>query len=150
MNIAEMQGLLDELECGSLTFNLYEDHKLYLQVKAPAACSNTGVVKAQRGRKWYLSPWMTKSELVQTALKAALTYVEHETREHFKYRGRAVFGPHYDVDALWEVCDQTDEWAETAKKRARHYIDEARKALDESMKKQGRWLIGRDLPQGEG
>lgn len=54
----------------------------------------------QYGRKWRLSPHMTKSEVVQTAFKAVLTFEEHEARENFRYRGRAVFGPHIDVDAL--------------------------------------------------
>jgi hypothetical protein len=30
--------------------------------------------------------------------------MEHRTREHFRYRGAAVFGPHFDVDALVELC----------------------------------------------
>lgn len=53
-----------------------------------------------RGRKWRLSYHMTKSEIVQTALMAVLAAEEHEAREQFKYRGRAVFGPHFDVDDL--------------------------------------------------
>jgi hypothetical protein len=30
--------------------------------------------------------------------------LEHEAREQFKYRGRAVFGPHMDVDELWKLA----------------------------------------------
>jgi hypothetical protein len=56
------------------------------------------------GRKWRLSAHMTDSEVVQTALKAVLTAEEHEARERFTYRGRAIFGPHISVDTLWEVC----------------------------------------------
>ena len=52
------------------------------------------------GRKWRLSKWMTKSELVATAFLAIQTAVEHETRELFKYRGVSIYSPHYDVDAL--------------------------------------------------
>lgn len=52
---------------------------------------------------------MTRSEVVQTALKAVLAAVEHEAREFFTYNGRAIFGPHYDVDALWKIANQTDE-----------------------------------------
>jgi hypothetical protein len=62
----------------------------------------------QKGRKWFLSPHMTKSEVIQTALKAVLTAEEHEVREHFTYAGKAVFGPHIDVDALYEACTQVD------------------------------------------
>jgi hypothetical protein len=58
----------------------------------------------QTGRKWYLSPYMTKSEVVLTALKAVLTAEEHEARERFRYKGRRIAGPHLDVDALADMA----------------------------------------------
>lgn len=58
------------------------------------------------GRKWLLSQHMTESELVQTALKAVLTAEEHEARERFTYKERAVFGPHLHLEALIEACDR--------------------------------------------
>ena len=58
----------------------------------------------QTGRKWMLSPHMTKSEIIQTAFKAVLTAVEHEVREKFKYRDSAIFGPHFNVDDLVMTC----------------------------------------------
>lgn len=58
----------------------------------------------QYTRPWQLSRDMVKSELVQTALKCALTSAEHRVREHFLYRGQRIFGPHFDVDALYEIA----------------------------------------------
>lgn len=58
----------------------------------------------QLGRKWRLSPHMTRGEVVQTALLAVLTAQEHEVREHFRYCGAAIFGPHQNIDALLNVC----------------------------------------------
>lgn len=58
----------------------------------------------QRGRKWYVSWHATSSEIVQTALLAVLTALEHEAREDFKYDGHAIFGPHFDVGALRELA----------------------------------------------
>jgi hypothetical protein len=49
------------------------------------------------GRKWHLEPTATRAEIVRTALKAALTWQEHETREQFTYRGKPVFGPHFEL-----------------------------------------------------
>lgn len=72
----------------------------YLQISFTDPDSMT----TQRGRKWRLSQWMTKSELVSTALMAALAAVEHEARESFTYRGEAIFGPHFDVDALHDLA----------------------------------------------
>lgn len=58
----------------------------------------------QRTRRWFISPEMTDSELVQTALKCILTSAEHRVREHFTYRGELVFGPHFDIEALVELA----------------------------------------------
>jgi hypothetical protein len=52
------------------------------------------------GRKWHVSERATRSEIVRTAFKAAVTWAEHETREDFRYRGVAVLGPHAEVDDL--------------------------------------------------
>lgn len=62
----------------------------------------------QSCRKWILSQWMTKSEIIQTAFKAVLAAEEHETREKFKYNGRAIFGPHFDVEQLYCLCGDPD------------------------------------------
>lgn len=58
----------------------------------------------QHSRKWLLSPHMTRSEIVQTCYKLAITAVEHRARETFKYRGCRIFGPHFDVDRLHQLC----------------------------------------------
>lgn len=78
----------------------------YLQGHYSEPCVEMDIEMVQSTRKWLLSPKMTKSEIVQTAFKCCITSMEHRTREHFKYRGRRVFGPHFDVDALWGICDQ--------------------------------------------
>ncbi|MBN9477402.1 MAG: hypothetical protein ABS43_03730 [Bordetella sp. SCN 67-23] len=80
------------------------DGHMWLQARFIAPCNETGQVSEQRTRKWKLSTFMTRSELVQTAFKCVLTSVEHETREQFRYRGQAIFGPHFDVEALAELC----------------------------------------------
>lgn len=59
----------------------------------------------QTTRKWFISRFVSKSEFVQTAFKLCITSMEHRTREAFKYKGKRVFGPHFDVDALWDVCN---------------------------------------------
>lgn len=65
-----------------------------------------------KSRKWFLSPHMTKGELVQTCLKAVLTAEEHEAREKFLYRGRAVLGPHIDIEALYQAAANSSYRAE--------------------------------------
>lgn len=54
-------------------------------------------------RTWVLNlATATKSDIVQTALRAALDAAEHEAREQFRFRGRKLYGPHFDPDALAE------------------------------------------------
>lgn len=80
----------------------------YLQVIWRGPDSETGLDAEQHSRKWQLSYHMTRSEIVQTALKAVLTAEEHEVRENFRYRGKAIFGPHFDVDQLVEIMPNKD------------------------------------------
>lgn len=77
---------------------------------------NTGQHARQTGRKWYVSPHATTSEVVQTALKACLTSMEHVVREHFLYKGVRVYGPHFDVEALVTLAKQGNTDARTEEK----------------------------------
>ena len=60
------------------------------------------------GRKWRMSVYMCKSEVVGTAFAAYMAWVEHEAREAFRYRGEHVFGPHFDVDVLMAIAGNKD------------------------------------------
>jgi hypothetical protein len=66
-------------------------------------------------RKWRLSLHMTDGEIVQTALKATLTAVEHETRELFTFMGESIFDPHYDVYQLLALRRRANAIKERAK-----------------------------------
>jgi hypothetical protein len=61
----------------------------------------------QKGRKWYISRFATDAEVVQTALKATLSAQEHEVREQFLYKGKAIFGPHLNLERLLAVANDT-------------------------------------------
>lgn len=78
---------------------------IYLQAHFIGTDPQTHVVGVQGGRKWHLSPHMTEGEVVQTALMAVLAAEEHEAREFFTYRGRAIFGPHFSLQKLVAICD---------------------------------------------
>ncbi len=58
----------------------------------------------QKTRKYLISPHAVRSEITQTLLKLLLTAHEHQVREHFTYKGELVYGPHFDVDALWAIA----------------------------------------------
>lgn len=62
------------------------------------ACNDKG--ENWTGRKWYVSPYMIDAEVIMTAFKAVMTAEEHETRELFKFKDAAIFGPHLSLEAL--------------------------------------------------
>lgn len=64
--------------------------------------------RAWTTRKYYLSPHMTRSEIIQTAFLCIKVAEEHETREHFLYLGKPIFGPHFDADKLASLCEDPD------------------------------------------
>lgn len=69
----------------------------WLRVKAISPDNDTGLMAPWTGRKYVLSQRATISEIIQTALLAYLTALEHEAREQFTWRGVRVFDPHLDV-----------------------------------------------------
>lgn len=78
---------------------------VYLQARYLDNDVYTGEIEHQFTRKWLISPHMTKSEVVQTAFKCALTSMEHRTREGFKYKGKRIFGPHFDIEDLHKLAE---------------------------------------------
>jgi len=105
LNVYQMRVILTDIRFYDYEFHIHEDSDFgYLQATYIEPDIVTGKPERQHTRKWKLSGHMTKSEFVQTAFKCCITSMEHRTREHFRYRNAAVFGPHYDVDTLVELC----------------------------------------------
>jgi hypothetical protein len=61
----------------------------------------------QHCRKYYLSPYMTKSEIVRTAFLAVRQAEEHEMCELFLYKGQRIFNPHVNMDDLVEMASKS-------------------------------------------
>lgn len=107
MTLDELREVVACCKFEEYTFQVREGHGgIHLQASYTEADIVTGKREAQFTRKWVLSPAMTLSEVVQTCFKLVMTSMEHRTREGFKYRGRRVFGPHFDVEALWQLCGE--------------------------------------------
>ena len=109
MTISEVKSILNLVSFPGYTWHVRGDFTddadptcLYAKFRAP--CAEVGALGDQTTRKWQLSQFMTRSEVVQTALKCVLTAIEHEAREQFKYRGWPIFGPHFDVERLADLC----------------------------------------------
>ena len=59
-------------------------------------------------RKAYINPAQTDSSIVRTVLARFMAYFEHEVREAFLYKGKRIYGPHIDVEALLEIADRLE------------------------------------------
>ena len=104
-SIVFIRHVLDLVDFPGYTFMAHESFgRFYIRAMFKAPCSVTGKVEPQFTREWCVSDQATSSEIVQTALKCVLTAVEHEAREQFRYRGHAIFGPHFEVDELHALC----------------------------------------------
>ncbi len=100
--LVDFVRIIDQVRFRDREFHVVEQSigEVYLQISWVGPDTDSEEFAELKSRKWKLSPFMTKSEVVQTAFKAVLTAEEHETREAFKYRDVAIFGPHFDVDDL--------------------------------------------------
>jgi hypothetical protein len=103
--LKDFEALLREVHIKGypeLIFKIGQDSDYYwLQVR------NEQLVGIEGGRKWRLSIHMTDSEVIQTAFKALFAWFEHEVREAFLFNGKPIFGPHFDVWKLAELCEKS-------------------------------------------
>lgn len=108
MTLARLHEALSWCSYPGYSLTIQQDSRgtIYLQGRYMERDVETGKETMQQTRRWLVSPESTASEVVQTALKCVLTSAEHRVREHFLYKSRAIFGPHYDVDALLKVVDE--------------------------------------------
>lgn len=59
----------------------------------------------QECREWLIDlRKATPSDIVQTALRAAIDAQEHEVREQFRYKGKRIYGPHFNPESLVELA----------------------------------------------
>ena len=103
--IDRAETLLKQIIFYNYRFTVKEGHGgVYLQGQYEDKDIDTGVLETQYTRKWLLSPAMSDSEIIQTAFKLCMTSFEHQCREGFKYKGELIYSPHYDAEALYELC----------------------------------------------
>ncbi len=111
MTLLDIEGIINDTQCeiNGMPWRItcgYMGDGFYVQLRYDEPDIETGVMEEQHARKWYLSSFSCKSEVVQTILKACLTSAEHMIREHFIYRGARIYGPHFSVDKLADDINQ--------------------------------------------
>lgn len=110
-----VQNLIDRIEsdCLNTKFSLFA-HKdmrggkrVFIQYEYLTQCTKSrSGFKVYKGRKWYLSEFMTDDEIIKTAYLAFEQAVKHEILEGFKVDGKILFNPHVDFEALLSVSDK--------------------------------------------
>jgi hypothetical protein len=114
LSIVQIQRIISDITFRDWEFLITEKGDGFLiQISYRTVDVDTGEMALQKGRKWYVSSWAIESEIVQTCLKAVITVMEHEAREHFLYKGVRAFGPHFDINALVELA----RWGKTATRK---------------------------------
>jgi hypothetical protein len=88
LTLQAIEQILKDIQFGECTFHAEPVEDAFMLQIANAEYT---------GRKWHIDKSATRAEVVRTALKAALTWQEHEARELFTYRGKRIHGPHFDI-----------------------------------------------------
>ena len=109
MNRSDFEAIISHVKYRDWTLKVGQDgDRCYLQVVFYEEDSITGKVEQQSCRKWMLSEHMVAQEVIRTAYKAIEAATLHEMSENFRYKGRAIYGPHIDPEALWKVARMVD------------------------------------------
>ena len=110
LDIETIEDIVNSIAYKDWQFELIAEPEkdLFIRVRFKAEDPATGREQSWNGRKWLVSIHSTRSEIVQTCLKAVLTAEEHEAREKFLYCGKPIFNPHLDVDWMREHAGQLD------------------------------------------
>jgi hypothetical protein len=70
----------------------------HLQVTYNEADIDTGKLEQQYSRKWFIADEATESDVVDTAFAAVMRSYDHVVQEHFTYKGKRVFSPHFTIE----------------------------------------------------
>ena len=107
--IKEVQTIVDSVDIGkelyqdSWRFRLLEKGDGFLlQLVYLEPDAETGVLAQQNARKWYISPYSTETEIVETAVCRSLM---HRAKEWFTYKEQSVFNPHFDIKVRHKVAE---------------------------------------------
>lgn len=105
----EVRAIVANVSFMDRTFRVLEKGDGYLlQIQYMEVDIVTGKLEKQSARKWYVSPFSTETEIVETAFKAARVSMDHVLKEHFKYEGVRVYSPHFNVRARMALAEAKD------------------------------------------
>lgn len=104
----EIESIIGRIQFLDRTFRLMEKGDGYLvqmEYMEPDVDKPGSEPVKQSTRKWYISPFMTESEIVETCWAMVCRSQIHVASEHFQYKGRRVYSQHFDVEYRITGCD---------------------------------------------
>ena len=107
----ELESILADVKFRDWELRVGEDETAYwIQWRFMAVDTSGARPEAvlQPCRKWRISRYMTKDEVVRTAWLGVETAVRHEAREEFHYKGVAIYNAHIEVDELVKIAGNRD------------------------------------------
>lgn len=107
MTIQQLRQILDQIQIFDRTFEAIhlKDEFLLFRVTYNEPDIDTGVIERQCSRWWPIADDATETDIVETAFLAVMRSYDHVVKEHFLYRGRRVYSPHFSIEARIEMCD---------------------------------------------
>lgn len=100
------------LSCLDKSFDIIIDvdkingSRVFIQMGYWSKCCKTHKEESWKGRKWYLSEFMTDDEIIKTCYCAFEAAVKHEIMEGFKVDGKILFNPHINFEELLKISDK--------------------------------------------
>lgn len=106
LSLADVAEIVGKVRFLDRKFRVLEKGDGFLvQLEYVEADVHTGRPELQRSRKWYVSPWSTETEIVETCFAACQRSMMHVVGEHFTYAGRRVYSPHFTIGGRIELVD---------------------------------------------
>jgi hypothetical protein len=109
LSLEQIQSIVDKVSFMDRTFRVLEkgDGFLLQMEYMEADVTKPGSEPVKQGtRKWYVSPFMTESEIVETCWACVCRSQLHVASEYFSYQGRRVYSQHFDINGRIELCDE--------------------------------------------
>lgn len=109
MTRQEVARIIDQVRFMDRKFRLLEKGDGFLvqmrYLEADVEHPEKGL-QIQATRKWYVSPYMTESEVLETVWAMVQRSQLHVASEHFTYKGKRVYSQHFSVKARLTACEQ--------------------------------------------
>jgi hypothetical protein len=107
LKIKEIRDIINDIQYLDWEIKLrFDGDRPYLQVFGHGPNPQNNMKnEAWCGRKWFVSYFMCKNEVIRTAYKAIECAVAHEMNENFLYKGLPVFTPHMDYDKIIQMMN---------------------------------------------